>query len=271
MKNSYENELLLTLGAICILLLMLVIFIILLAGLFKKRQTEYLQEKTNLQVQYQQEILQAQIEIQNQTLQQIGRELHDNIGQLLSVMSIKLDVLEEDTNELETKNQIIETAQILHRTISEIRHLSKSLDGDFVKDFGLAESLSHELQRIRSTGKYQTEIQIKGEPYRLDEKKEIVLFRVAQEILNNILKHAAAKSIQLTLHYDPNQFSLTIVDNGKGFDYEAVLSREMSASGSGLRNIQRRMELLGGSYKIDSTFGKGTEIHLDLPVSAKIP
>lgn len=76
-----NQELLPTLGAICILLLMLVIFIILLAGLFKKRQTEYLQEKANLQVQYQQEILQAQIEIQNQTLQQIGRELHDNVGQ----------------------------------------------------------------------------------------------------------------------------------------------------------------------------------------------
>ena len=266
-----NQELLPTLGAICILLLMLVIFIILLAGLFKKRQTEYLQEKANLQVQYQQEILQAQIEIQNQTLQQIGRELHDNVGQLLSVMSIKLDVLEEDTNEVETKNQIIETAKILHRTISEIRHLSKSLDGDFVKDFGLADSLSHELQRIRSTGKYQTEIQIKGEPYRLDEKKEIVLFRVAQEILNNILKHAAAKSIQLTLHYHPNQFSLTILDNGKGFDYEEVLDRKMENAGVGLRNIHRRTEMLGGTCKIETEIGKGSKIYLELPVSSQIP
>lgn len=260
-----NQELLPTLGAICILLLMLVIFIILLAGLFKKRQTEYLQEKANLQVQYQQEILQAQIEIQNQTLQQIGRELHDNIGQLLSVMSIKLDVLEEDTNEVETKNQIIETATILHRTISEIRHLSKSLDGDFVKDFGLADSLSHELQRIRSTGKYQTEIQIEGEPYRLDEKKEIVLFRVAQEILNNILKHAKAQYIKVSLQFTPAYFSFTIQDDGKGFDYEAVLGREMSQSGAGLRNIQRRTEMLGGTCTFQTAQNQGTTVEIQLP------
>ncbi|MFN8345889.1 MAG: ATP-binding protein [Spirosomataceae bacterium] len=266
-----NQEFLLTLGAICILLLMLVIFIIVLTGLFKKRQLEYLQEKANLQWQYQQEILQTQLEIQNQTLQQIGRELHDNIGQLLSVMSINLNVLEEEAADEKTQTQIAATGKILQQTILQIRHLSKSLDGDFVKDFGLSESLSHELQRIRHTGKYQTEILIEGEPYRLEEKKEIVLFRIVQEMLNNILKHAAAKNILIRLHYRPAQFCLTVQDDGKGFDQEAVLNRTLSTSGAGLRNIQRRIEMLGGSYSIDTFPEKGTKIHLELPVSVKIP
>lgn len=266
-----KQETLLILAAICILLLMLVIFIIVLVGLSKKRQTEYRQEKVNLQAKYQQEILQAQLEIQNHTLQQIGRELHDNIGQLLSVMSINLDILEEEVSDLPNRSKIIETGKILQQIIRDVRGLTKSLDGDFVKDFGLVDSLSHELQRIRATGKYQTEILIDGEVYRLDGQKEFVLFRIVQEILTNILKHAEAKTIKVTLHYRPAQFSLTVQDDGKGFDPGAVLARKMETSGAGLRNIQRRTEMVGGTCKIEAKIGKGSKIHLDLPVSQQIP
>ena len=97
--NSIDDRALFALIAICFLLLISVFFIIVTVGLFKKRQGQYLQEKADLQVRYKQEILQAQLEIQNQTLQQISRELHDNIGQLLSVMSINLDILEEEVSD----------------------------------------------------------------------------------------------------------------------------------------------------------------------------
>lgn len=262
-----QQETLLTLAAICIILLMLVIFIIVLVGLFKKRQSEHRQEKITLQLQSEQEILQAQLEIQNQTLQQIGRELHDNVGQLLSVMSINLDILEEDVSDLKTQSQIIETSKILQQTIADVRSLSKSLDGDFVKDFGLVDSLSHDLQRIRATGKYQTEILIEGKPYRLDGQKEFVLFRVVQEILTNILKHAEAKTIKVTLHYTPAQFRLMVQDDGKGFDYETVLGRKMENAGAGLRNIQRRTEMVGGTCTIETARGQGTQIEIQLSIA----
>lgn len=267
--NSIDDRTLLALIAICFLLLMSVFFIIIIVALFKKRQSYYHQEKVNLQIQYQQEILQAQIEIQHQTMQQIGRDLHDNIGQLLSVMSIHLDVLEEETDE-KTKSQIIATSKILQQTIADVRGLSKSLDGDFVKNFGLVESLSHELQRIRATGKYQTEILIEGDIYRLNRENEVMIFRVAQEILNNILKHAAAKNIQVTLHYGFEQFNLTVQDDGKGFDFEQVLNREMDKAGAGLRNIQHRTALLNGTCSIETAQGQGTKIQLQIPISAQI-
>ncbi|WP_298353437.1 sensor histidine kinase [Runella sp.] len=266
MMNSIDDRTLLALMAICFLLLMSVFFIIIIVGLFKKRQSEHRQEKITLQHQYQQEILQAQLEIQNQTLQQIGRELHDNIGQLLSVMSINLDILEEDVSDLKTRSQIIDTSKILQQTIADVRSLSKSLDGDFAKDFGLVDSLSHDLRRIRATGKYQTEILMEGEPYRLDGQKEFVLFRIVQEILTNILKHAEAKTIKVTLHYTPAQFSLTVQDDGKGFDNEAVLGRKMENAGAGLRNIQRRTEMVGGTYIIETARGQGTKIEIQLPI-----
>jgi len=257
------NEVVVIVLAGTFLMLLLIVFIISFFFLHQRRQLQNLQEKANLHAQYQQEILQTQLEIQNQTLQHVGGELHDNIGQLLSVARLQLNILE--TEESPKTEQIVEVNGVIEKTIHELRALSKSLDSSFVQDFGLVESLSHELQRIRNTRKYQTEIAVEGEAYRLEGQKEIVLFRVVQEILQNILKHAGAKQIQVSLLYTPAQFSLTVQDDGQGFDYEAVLSREMSQSGAGLRNIQRRTEMLGGTCIFNSTQDQGTSVHIKLP------
>lgn len=264
-SENFGNDILLSVITASLLFLLLSIFIFTFSSLYIKKRKQYKIDKAALHAQYQQEILQSQLEIQNQTLQHISGELHDNIGQLLSVARLQLNMLEEE--ETATPAQIREVNDVVDKTIQELRGLSKSLDGDFVKDFGLMESLSHELQRIRATGKYQTEIIVEGEPYRLEGQKEIVLFRVVQEILNNTLKHAAAKNITVTLHYEPAQFTLTVQDNGKGFDYEQVMRREMSQSGAGLRNIKRRTELVGGSCQIESAPGEGTKVTLQLPIA----
>ena len=240
-----------------------VVFIIVYVLIFQRRQAQNRQEKASLQAQHQQEILQVQLEIQNQTLQHISGELHDNIGQLLTLVRFQLNMLEVE--ETITPKQIEEVNEVVGKTIDELRGLSKSLDGDFVKNFGLVESLTHELGRIHNMGKYQTKILVDGEVYRLEGQREIVLFRVVQEILNNILKHAGGKQIQVSLQFTPAHFSLTVQDDGKGFDYEAVLGREMSKSGAGLRNIQRRTEMLGGTCTFKTAQNKGTSVHIQLP------
>jgi len=240
-----------------------VVFIIVYVLIFQRRQAQNRQEKASLQAQHQQEILQVQLEIQNQTLQHISGELHDNIGQLLTLVRFQLNMLEVE--ETITPKQIEEVNEVVGKTIDELRGLSKSLDGDFVKNFGLVESLTHELGRIHNMGKYQTEILVDGEVYRLEGQREIVLFRVVQEILNNILKHAGGKQIQVSLQFTPAHFRLTVLDDGKGFDYEAVLGREMSKSGAGLRNIQRRTEMLGGTCTFKTAQNEGTTVHIQLP------
>lgn len=261
--SAEVSEVVLIVLAGTFLMLLLVTFIVSFFFLHQRRQLQNRQEKANLHAQHQQEILQVQLEIQNQTLQHISGELHDNIGQLLTLVRLKLNMLEVE--ETITPKQIEEVNEVVEKTIYELRGLSKSLDGDFVKNFGLVESLSHELGRIRSTGKYQTEILTEGEVYRLEGQKEIVLFRVMQEILSNTLKHAKAKYIKVTLQFTPAHFSLTVQDDGKGFDYEAVLGREMSQSGAGLRNIQRRTEMLGGTCSFQTAQGEGTKVHIQLP------
>lgn len=263
MKIVSNSEIFFSFLTITLILLILAFFFIYFLQLYQRRQLQNRQEKATIQAQHQQEILQVQLEIQNQTLQHIGEELHDNIGQLLTLVRFRLNMLEVE--ETITPTQICDVNEIVEKTIIELRSLSKSLDGDFVKNFGLVESLTHALQRISSTGKYETDIFVEGEAYRLEGQKEIVLFRVVQEILSNILKHAKANYIKVSLQFTPAHFSLIVLDDGKGFDYEAVLGRELSQSGAGLRNIQRRTEMLGGTCTFKSAQNEGTSVHIQLP------
>lgn len=254
-----DNEILFSLFIATLILVSIIIFIISFALLFQKRKAQFIQEKATLKNQYDQEILTSQIEVQNTTLQYIGRELHDNIGQLLSVARINLNVLEETTGETENGDFIRQTNELVEQSIYELRALSKSLDGNLVHDFGLQQSIAHELQRIKKTKKFETELTLNGEKYTLGYEREIVLFRIVQEILNNALKHSKAKNIEINIDYLPNNFTLTITDNGKGFDFEAVMKNELSQSGAGLRNINRRATLINFDCEINSQINQGTK------------
>jgi two-component system, NarL family, sensor kinase len=254
-----DNEILFSLLIATLILVAIVIFIISFALLFQKRQQKHRQEKAALKAQYDQEILTSQIEVQNTTLQYIGQELHDNIGQLLSVAKINLNVLEDSVQSIDDEPFIKQTNELVEQAIHDLRALSKSLDGDFVHDFGLQESIAHELQRIRKTKKFETELTLHGEKYALGYEREIVLFRIVQEILNNALKHSKAKNIEVNLNYSTDNFTLSVTDNGKGFDLEAIMQNELSQSGAGLRNIRRRATLINFDCEIDSQINQGTK------------
>ncbi len=241
------------------LMLILVVFIVSFFFVHQRRQQKFIQEKVALKAQYDQEILSSQIEVQNTTLQYIGQELHDNIGQLLSVAKINLNVLEETVQGVDNEPFIKQTNELVEQTIHAVRALSKSLDGDFVHDFGLQESIAHELQRIRKTKKFATELTLSGEKYSLGYEREIVLFRIVQEMLNNALKHSQAKCIEIKIDYLPNNLTIIVADNGKGFDYQAIEKNELSKSGAGLRNIKRRAALINFDCELNSQVNQGTK------------
>jgi len=250
--------------------LLLAVFIISFTLIFQKRQVAFLREKAILKAQFSEEILKSQIEVQNTTLQQIGQELHDNIGQLLSVAKINLNILEGTDQEEENQDYIKQTNEIIGQSIHDLRSLTKSLDGDFVQQFGLQESITHELQRIRKTKRFETETLVNGEAYTLGFEKEIILFRIFQEFLTNSLKHSGAKHIKVIFFYDEELFKLSVSDDGKGFDYEKVITHTMFDSGAGLRNINRRCELIGGNCKLKSVVGTGTQLDIELPVTSNL-
>lgn len=248
-----------------VVFLLLAVFIVSFALVFQRRQLENLREKTALRAAFEEEIMKAQIEVQNQTLQRIGNELHDNIGQLLSVSKLYLNQLEESDDPIEMHELGTMTNGVIDQTIAGVRSLTKSLDGDFVRDFGFVETLTHEVHRLNITGRFTATFVVTGERQSLGFEREIVLFRVVQEAINNMLKHAQARRLEVSLHFDDVQVRLQLTDDGRGFDYAAVANRPMSESGAGLRNIHRRIELIGGSCTYQTALGQGTTITLLLP------
>lgn len=244
--------------------LFLCAFLVAFLFFYQKKKFIYLKEKAALTLKYEQELLRAQIEIQNQTLQHIGGELHDNIGQLLSVAKLQLNVLTGGTLPEKEHQQVQETSKLISHTLKELRALSKSLDSDLVEDFGLMESLDHELQRIDRTGHLNTHLTITGQPYRIDPRKEMILFRVSQEVINNAIKHAQAKNLTIHTDFQQRSLELRISDDGLGFDPEAARQKPLDQSGSGLRNMRRRIELIGGTFDLKSQPAQGTTITLRL-------
>ncbi|GGH36614.1 hypothetical protein GCM10007423_29030 [Dyadobacter endophyticus] len=259
------SEVVVIVAAGTVLLFLLIIFLLTLFFIFQRRQLATQQEKAALHAQYAREILQTQLEVQNNTLQQIAGELHDNIGQLLFVAKINLDVFADSLQPGEDQEKIVEANEIVGQSIAELRSLVKSFDGDFVKDFGLFDSLSNVIVRIRKTKKCQVEINLAGEPYSLGYDKEIVLFRIGQEVLNNSLKHAQAKNILIRIEYRPEKIIFCIKDDGCGFDFEPAAGGDILHSGAGLRNMQRRTTLIGATFSIKTAIGQGTEIEITLP------
>lgn len=236
----------------------------------QRQYHRYLRDNEHLRNAYQRELLQSQLEIQNQTLQQISHDLHDNIGQLLTVVIMQLNALEDDMlanagKHPDLPHQVQQTRELVRHIISEIRIMSKTLDPNTVRRFGLLPTLALELDRIKRAGRVQAHLLTTGEPYRLGEQTETVLLRITQESLNNALKYAQARNLHILTDYKADAFLLTIVDDGRGFDVAEAMNRTLSEAGSGLGNLHRRATMLGGNCQIQSAPGAGTRVEIKLP------
>jgi two-component system NarL family sensor kinase len=241
-------------------ILFLAVIVIFAIIKYARRQQKHKQEKQFLHSQFQQELLQTQLEIQEQTLKTISQEIHDNVGQVLSLAKLNLNTF-EDTESAYNQTKINDTKQLVSKAINDLRDLSRSLYGDKITELGLPVAIDNELRILKNIGQYQTELKVTGDSYKLQEKEEIVLFRIVQESLNNIVKHAKAKAIHVQTIYRPDIFTLTITDDGIGFDTGALLA---SQTGIGLKSIQNRIALIGGKFSLHSIPGEGTTVTIEL-------
>ncbi|MEP7163888.1 MAG: sensor histidine kinase [Ferruginibacter sp.] len=246
-----------------ILFVTLTIGICILIYIFFIKRKQYFQQQKALEISFQQVLLQTQIEIQEHTLKTISQEIHDNVGQVLSLAKLNLGTF-EDTESTYNQTKINDTKQLVSKAINDLRELSRSLHGDKITELGLLESIANELKILQNTGQYQTELKIEGDSYKLEPQKEMVLFRIVQESLNNAVKHSKAKNINVQMIYDPNLFKLSICDNGTGFNACDLQSRE---TGIGLKSMQNRAALIGGNFTLDSSKGNGTSVSIELLIN----
>jgi len=241
-------------------------FIISFLFIYQRKHNKHKQEKTDLQFKFQQTLLQTQLEIQEQTLKNISQEIHDNIGQVLSLAKLNLGTMDIEQPE-KLQQKIDDSRTLVGKAIQDLRDLSKSLDADQIKARGLNRAIEYELEMIKKTGSYETHFNVEGSPQKLDPQRELILFRIVQEILNNIIKHAKANAIEIRLGYEPEELFIDISDNGTGFDLKQLEENNNEKLGQGIRNMHSRAKLINAGFSMSSTIGKGTLVTIHLPIA----
>ena len=260
MQNVDTNIIGVLISALIVLLLAFCILFILFQ--YKKRQNFFLQEMELLKISYEKELLQAQLEIQEQTFQHISLELHDNVGHYISLAKLHLLTLtrkdEDFTGKLES------SVNLLGTSLQEIRTLCSNLNTNNLKNNGLIKTVEQQVNQLRKSGEFVVDFTLSGKTVYMDEKKELILFRIIQEGLNNIIKHSKADKIFIELLYLDQSMKLTIRDNGMGFDADRFF-RSGTIRSSGIQNIINRSAMINAVPEISSMEGKGTTLHIITP------
>ena len=251
-------------GATLFFALLFFFFFLFFRNVLRKQNAMLLREQ-QLQSQYQQTLLQTQLEIQEQTFKNISQEIHDNIGQALTLAKLNLNTMPPASEGIQEK--IGTTKELVSKAIVDLRDLSRSLNTDYVTDIGLQKAIEYEMGLISKSSNIITNMQIEGDPFRMDKQKELILFRITQEVLNNTIKHAGATAIHAIIKYGSKEFLLTVTDNGKGFLMADAQSENQNSSGLGLRNMDNRAKLIGATFSMSSLPEKGTEVKIILPRS----
>lgn len=254
-----QEEFLITIVVASVFFVLIGIFLMILVFFFLRRQRKYKMEKEDMRNRFEQTLLNTQLEIQEHTFNYISQEIHDNIGQILSLVRINLNVLSEKSPEIHFAN----TDDLLGKVIRDLRNLSHNLNSNRLQEIGIVEGLQSLLQQLDKTEKFTTEFNSPENALSfMNNDHCLILYRMVQEVLHNIIKHALASHIVIDIKPKGiKTYSVTITDNGKGFDTKTL---ESNSTGIGLRNIFARAKLINATVKVNSAQGKGTSINFDI-------
>jgi len=231
-------------------LLLFAVAIILLIRIYKKRKTKLILEKELMSSRFEQTLLNAKLEIQEQTFSYISSEIHDNVLQILGLARLNLNRMEEDGD----VQKIVLIDQQMGEAIADLRNLSHSLSTDVIRNTGWIKAAQRLLADLEKTGTCKVTFLAEENLPVLENEKHIILFRMIQEIINNIIKHAKAGHIKFTAGKEPGQIIVAIEDDGKGFEPDKV------AKGAGLQNLESRSAAIGAKMDIESATGSGTRV-----------
>lgn len=250
-----EKEQILLIVYLISVILFVLTFVVIFFVFFQKRKNKMLIDKVEAEREFEKEIATTKIEIQEQTLKNVAWELHDNIGQLLSVVNMQLNMMKSHAND-NLVASIDETKEVINTTVQEVRTLSKTLNNEVIQKNGFFRSLEIELERFNRLKYLDADFSCQGDMPQIPPEVEIILFRILQEFFSNVIRHSRAKRLEVNITGDSDKLILSAKDDGIGFDVE------MKTESSGLQNMKNRAALLGAHYNLVSQIGKGTELQL---------
>lgn len=254
-----NSDIFFTLLVVVVMMLVISGFTVYILLLSQKRKARLLRQQQEMKENYEKEILRTQIEIRDQAMNDVGRELHDHISQVMALVKLNVDRLNITGLDAVNSKRLVDTKDLVGEVINDIRMLSKTLNSELILQSGLVASIRHELERVNRLNIIDCRLKIEGDEYELPPNKAFVVFRIVQENLHNILKHAQCRNVLTKLSYTPERIILSQQDDGKGFNVAQTLS---SPSGSGLINMQRRASLINAELVITSNPGDGAMLML---------
>lgn len=236
--------------ATTLIIVVFVVFIVLLFGFYQKRKNFLLEQKEEDKKRFEREIAETQIEIREETLRNISWELHDNIGQLLTLAKIQLQNADS--------GNVKEVSDTISKGLKEVRALSKLINPEAIKNINLKEAIQLEIDRFNRLNFITSTLKVIGEEYKIDEKSSIIIFRILQEFFSNTIKHSKANNLTVSIDFKEKELEIIAKDDGVGFS-----STENKSTGIGLENIKNRAKLIGATAVFQSEKNKGTSLKIN--------
>ncbi|MFY7911175.1 MAG: sensor histidine kinase [Emticicia sp.] len=241
--------------------------IILFVTYYQRKQIQQKIAIQELKSEMQRQMLESALEVQEVERVRIAKDLHDEVGAMLSVTKMSFNQLLRKLDNAEDLAVMgKQTRELLEQSIGQVRRISKELVPSTLEEFGLILSIDEFIQKVHlaSTTEFTFSHEGINEKQRFDKKIELTIYRLIQELVNNALKHAEAKEISLKLSTQDKKIIFTFTDDGKGFDFNAV--RNDPKRGLGLRNMESRLSVINGSIDIQSSVGNGTITKIEIPL-----
>ncbi|MEP0266548.1 sensor histidine kinase [Dokdonia sp.] len=236
-----------------------------------KRKQRIAEQDRELQIQKTETILKekeletinAMVSGQEKERLRLAGELHDNLGSTLATVRMQVENLERNLDKVDDPKALLQkTNDLVNEAYEKVRSIShKSNSGVMAKD-GLLPAIEKLSRTVSTTNTLTIDVQDFGLENRIPNELEITIFRIIQELVTNIVKHAQASEATISLTQHDNELNIMVEDNGKGF----IVGKLEEKDGMGLGNIERRVEHLEGSIEVDSTLGRGTSISIDIPL-----
>lgn len=256
-----ENEGFLLIGTSMVILVALVLSVLAVMLIYRKRKVEHEKEKDMLNEEHAKELLTTRLEMQQQTMEYIGREIHDSVGQKLTLASLYAQQIDYEQQYPQISERIAAVGNIINESLSELRSLSKSLTDDHIGQTDLIVLIQQECSKVNSAGlcviHFNTNIQKLPASYAI---KNITV-RIVQEFIQNSLKHGSCTEININVESTNEGVNIVAADNGKGFNTTGIGNEK----GIGLSNMKKRAAIIGAVINIKSKHSEGTRMQLFIP------
>lgn len=254
-----NNQLIFAICFATVLILLLTGFLFFMLFWQRRKSNRFIREREVMKARFNEQLLSSKLEIQEQSFNAVSMEIHDNVGQTLSVLKVQLNIIEQQ--EVLDRELLTEAKDNLGKALVDLRDIAKSMNSERLQQSSLTEIIEYELQRISHPGFTQVTFSTDGNEREMNPQKKLILLRIVQECLQNCIKHAQASLVSVILTYKPDEIAVIIIDNGKGFNRHIL----NTSSGLGLQNIIKRAAVIGGNAKVDTVIDQGTTITITTP------